>query len=53
MQKSAKPITRTQPSRKQSAPAPKQTLVRTGPQPLDAQQLRQVAGGTDLPHKGW
>ena len=53
MQKSAKPITRTQQSRKPAAPATKQARAQSGPQPLDDQQLRQVAGGTDLPHRGW
>ena len=51
MQKPAQPVSRTQPSRKQSSPVNK-TAQPTGPQPLDEQQQRQVAGG-GLPHRGW
>jgi hypothetical protein len=50
MQKSAKPIARLQQSRKQASPVNKNAQP-TGPQPLDEQQLRQVAGG--LPHNRW
>jgi hypothetical protein len=51
MQKTVKPTTRVQHSRKQSAPTTKTSPTPTGPQPLDEQQLRQVAGG--LPHPCW
>jgi len=51
MQKPAKPISRTQQSRKPAAPVTKTPQVQTGPQPLDEQQLRQVAGG--LPNGRW
>jgi len=53
MQKAVKPSSRIQPSRKPSAPVAKTSQVQTGPQPLDEQQLRQVAGGGGLPNKGW
>jgi hypothetical protein len=50
MQKPAQPASRIQPSRKQSSPVNK-TAQPSTPQPLDEQQLRQVAGG--LPHRTW
>ena len=53
MQKSAKLISRVQPTRKPAAPTTKTAQAQTGPQQLDEQQLRQVSGGGGLPVKGW
>ena len=53
MKKLSKSTAGTQVSRKQSAPAPKASEIKTGPQPIDAQQLRHVAGGVALPKGGW
>jgi hypothetical protein len=53
MKKLSKPTTGTQASRKQAAPVPKTSEIKSGPQPIDAQQLRHVAGGVLLPKGGW
>jgi hypothetical protein len=52
MKKLSKPTTGTRTSRKQATPAPKTSEIKPGPQPIDAQQLRHVAGGLS-PNSNW